>query len=305
MRVGRRLRAASAVLVALFASVGQAQPRDIAGLLIRVDDIGMSHAVNAALEELAATGAPLSASVMPAAPWFDHAADLLRRSPHIAVGVHLTLNSEWRGYRWGPVLGAQSVPSLVDGSGYFPASTAAFLAQPFDTAEVERELVAQVDRVRAAGLRVDYLDYHMGTAIATPALRAIVERLAHRYGVGISRWYGERHTSLFAAPVARKGDVLAAAVDSLPADALGLLVVHAATRTPESLALVDLNNPAQNDSTGGVAQHRAAEREALLQWLRRRTSNTEPRLVTYRDVVAARGTAAMRSPFPAPAPPDR
>src|SRR2546426_150128 len=71
---------------------------------------------------------PLSASVMFACPWYQEAVDILRRNPQTSVGVHLTLNSEWKGYRWGPVLGKGAVPTLVDSVGYFHSSTAAFLA---------------------------------------------------------------------------------------------------------------------------------------------------------------------------------
>ena len=34
-------------------------------------------------------------------------ASILRRNPQISVGVHLVLNSEWKGDRWGPVLGKE------------------------------------------------------------------------------------------------------------------------------------------------------------------------------------------------------
>ena len=70
-------------------------------LLLRVDDIGMNHSVNAALKELAQTGIPFSTSVMFACPWYQEAVDILKGHPQIAVGVHLTLNSEWKYYRWG------------------------------------------------------------------------------------------------------------------------------------------------------------------------------------------------------------
>ena len=39
---------------------------------------------------------------------------ILKRNPDVAVGIHLTLNSEWKNYRWGPVLGRSAVPTLVE-----------------------------------------------------------------------------------------------------------------------------------------------------------------------------------------------
>jgi hypothetical protein len=46
-------------------------------LLLRVDDIGMNHATNMALEQLAQTGMPFSASVMFACPWYQETIDIV------------------------------------------------------------------------------------------------------------------------------------------------------------------------------------------------------------------------------------
>ena len=92
-------------------------------MLFRLDDIGMNHSVNLALEEVAKTGMPFSVSVLFACPWYQEAVEILKKYPQVTVGVHLALNSEWRGYRWGPVLGKGGVPSLVDSVGYFLPST--------------------------------------------------------------------------------------------------------------------------------------------------------------------------------------
>ena len=83
-------------------------------LVIRSDDAGMSHSVNTALERLIDTGLPVSISVMFACPWYQETVEMLKRHPNVAVGIHLTLNSEWKNYRWGPVTGRGAVPSLVD-----------------------------------------------------------------------------------------------------------------------------------------------------------------------------------------------
>ena len=97
-------------------------------VLLRLDDVGMNHSVNMAIAKVAATGMPFSVSVLFACPWYQEAVEILKQHPQITVGVHLALNSEWRNYRWGPVLGKGGVPSLVDSVGYFLPSSEAFLA---------------------------------------------------------------------------------------------------------------------------------------------------------------------------------
>src|SRR5439155_666777 len=68
-------------------------------LLIRTDDIGMSHSVNMAMEKLVSTGMPVSVSVLFVCPWYQEAVEILKRHPNVSVGIHLALNSEWKNYR--------------------------------------------------------------------------------------------------------------------------------------------------------------------------------------------------------------
>jgi predicted glycoside hydrolase/deacetylase ChbG (UPF0249 family) len=114
-----------------------------------------------------------------------------------------------------PALRAQStrkggVPSLVDSVGYFLPSSQAFLASKYDLGEVERELTAQVERALASGLRITYLDAHMGMAVATPQLRDVQERVAKKYGLAISGSFGESYFSLWGVAVAAKKSTLLA-----------------------------------------------------------------------------------------------
>jgi len=218
---------------------------------------------------------------------------MLSRYPEVSIGVHLTLNSEWEGYRWGPVLGGARVPTLVDASGYFFASEEAFTAHRPDIAEVEAELRAQIARARAAGLKVDYLDAHMGTATSSPLLRLLVERLAHENGLGIATYFGEGSASLW--DVAPEGK-LAALLGFVRGTTAGLtlLVAHLGRDDPEMGALVDLNNPADPFR---VARHRQAELDALTSpAFRQAVAGAGLELVTFRDVIARRGLAGMRRP---------
>src|SRR6266705_3715151 len=118
--------------------VGQAS--DPVYLLIRADDAGMSHSVNMALQRLVDTGLPVSVSVMFACPWYQETVEILKRHPGEAVGIHLTLNSEWKNYRWGPVSGREAVPTLVDPDGYFFHSAEALYQNHPNSREIEKEL---------------------------------------------------------------------------------------------------------------------------------------------------------------------
>lgn len=127
-------------------------------LLLHADDLGLLHSVNAAAIAMFEAAALQSGSVMVPSPWFPELAAYARTRPDLDLGIHLTFISEQPGYRWGPVLGAGKVPSLADGSGYFPVSWEP--ERPVDAAELEAEIRAQIDRARSLGVVPTHLDAH-------------------------------------------------------------------------------------------------------------------------------------------------
>ena len=278
------------------------QATKVPDVLLRLDDIGMNHSVNLAAEQVAKTGMPISISVLFVCPWYQEAVEILRKYPNVTVGVHLALNSEWRNYRWGPVLGKGGAPSLVDNNGYFLPSVPAFLASKYDLGDVERELTAQMDRAMKSGLRIAYVDPHMGTGLATPQLREVFERVARKYNVGISGWFGENYRSIWGVPVATKKSEFLAYLGSSKLDQPNLIEVHVAERTPEMQAIVDMNAPEQNAPGAGVVDHRKAELESMLSpELAELVRTGKIRLINYQQLIAkVGGPSRMRMPAPPP-----
>ncbi len=270
-----------------------------AKLLIRVDDIGMCHAVNMAMKQLAETGMPFSTSVMFACPWYLEAVEILKAHPAISAGIHLTLNSEWKNYKWGPVLGKAAVPSLADSNGYFFATHAEFNAHEIKVDEVEKELRAQIERALRSGVKIDYLDYHMGTAVSRPEFRAIVEKLAKEYNLGMSRYFGEAYQTIFHIPIENKKDSLMALIQRLQAGTTNLLVVHVGLENSEMNALFDMDSPLMRTAEGAslVSKHRFAELKALCsKEFREFVQGNKVTLITYRDLIAQTGLNSMMRP---------
>lgn len=283
----------------LMASVTDAQPMTSSAtidVMIRCDDAGMSHAVNAGFDRLARSGLPFSASVMVPCAWFPEAVEVLRSSSHVSVGIHLTLNSEWKGMRWRPVAGADAVPSLVDSLGFFFPSRALLMANGPKLGEVEKELRAQLRTALKAGLKPEYVDYHMGAAVGTPELRAIVEKLAAEFGLGVSRYFGEQDVDgLYRAMPDVKTDTLVAMLGRLKPGIRNLIVCHIAEPAAEMDALLDLNISGLPD----MGRHRAGELSALLSpRFREEAARRGVRFVTYRDVIASDGLGGMKRPVP-------
>ncbi len=265
-----------------------------ANLLIRCDDIGMSHSVNAAAKELIDSGIPFSASIMFVCPWYQEAVDLLKANPQISVGIHLVLNAEWKNYRWGPVSGKDAVPSLVDSCGYFFPSRASLYAHNPKVNEIEKELRAQLERAVNSGIKIDYMDYHMGTAVDKPEYRAIVEKLSKEYNIGISRYFGEEDcNSMYDDPIESKIDTLHKTLNNLSPDKINLLVCHIGKDYPELQAMVDLNTFGLKE----MSKHRQAELKALIDPSTKKMLNSGKfNLITYRQLIENSGLSSMKRP---------
>jgi predicted glycoside hydrolase/deacetylase ChbG (UPF0249 family) len=188
--------------------------------VVHADDIGMCHAANQGAFEALENGPATCGSVMVPCPWFAEAAQLARERPAIDLGVHLTLNSEWSHYRWGPVAGPSAVPSLLDDQGFLPR-TSLETVQRARPEEVAIELRAQVERALEAGIDVTHLDSHMGTCFFPPFLE-IYAGLAREFRVPVFAVRPERE-ALEAAGIPGSLEVFRRLVDALGDDGVPIL----------------------------------------------------------------------------------
>jgi len=137
-------------------------PSGTRAVIFHVDDVGMSHNSNMGAIEAVEGGVATSLSIMMPCSWVPEYAAYLRAHPQVDAGLHLTLTSEWRNYRWGPVAGKAAVPGLTDTHGYLWRSVSDVVAHA-TADEVEAEMRAQIEKALSMGIKPTHLDAHMGT----------------------------------------------------------------------------------------------------------------------------------------------
>lgn len=139
-------------------------PKDAKLVIIHADDLGVAHSENSASIAAMEKGSVSSASIMVPCPWFPEIAAYAQSHPGADLGLHLTLTSEWKHYKWGPVTAHDKVPGLVNRNGFLYSDVDSVFRHA-TAAEAETEMRNQVKRAIQFGVDPTHLDAHMGTAV--------------------------------------------------------------------------------------------------------------------------------------------
>lgn len=151
-------------------------------IMLHADDIGMCPEANIAAEEQLVNDQIQSAAVMIPCPNAKEFIDWAIAHPHMDIGLHLTLTSEWKEHRWGPTSDKTDVPGLLDPQSKLWRSVPEVI-QHASAEEVEKEIRAQIEQSIAWGYTPDHIDTHMGTLYADPDYIRAYIKVAQEYGI--------------------------------------------------------------------------------------------------------------------------
>lgn len=139
-------------------------------LIVNADDFGLNPAANAGIIECHRAGSVTSTTLMANGPAFEEAVALARENPALGVGLHFNLS-------WGrPVCDTGQVPDLVDSEGCFHSREVLLrrsLAAGLPDEQIERELEAQLGRLRNHGIDVTHIDSHQHVHAFRPVFAAV------------------------------------------------------------------------------------------------------------------------------------
>ncbi len=129
-------------------------------LIVNADDFGMCNAANEAVFDLFRSGRLYSSTIMMPCPAAEDAVRFSIENPQYAIGIHLTLTSEWGTYRWSSLTRGKSLEEPDTG---FMWKESDIVEKNVKYDEVEQELKAQINKALIMGMRPSHADNHMGS----------------------------------------------------------------------------------------------------------------------------------------------
>jgi hopanoid biosynthesis associated protein HpnK len=149
-------------------------------LIVNADDFGVTRGVNQGIIRCFQEGIVRSTTLMANGDAFDDAVELAQANPELGVGVHLVLIG-------GRALAPREQIGRLAGTGGALPKTVKSLILKLSTGriranEMEAELRAQIERIRAAGVAPTHVDSHKHAHLH-PAVMNAIARVADEFGI--------------------------------------------------------------------------------------------------------------------------
>lgn len=146
-------------------------------LIVNADEFGLTEGVNHGIIEVHREGIATSTTMVANEHAFEHAVELARGEPNLAIGVHLNIT------HGSPVLPEVRVFSLVDEDGLFHRRNRflqRMVAGRINVVHIEDEFRAQIEKVVEAGIQPSHLDSHESIYMY-PAIFRVLAGLAREF----------------------------------------------------------------------------------------------------------------------------
>ena len=151
-------------------------------LILHADDAGMCNEANEAIAAYLENGNIQSTAAMAPCPAFKNMIAWANAHPQNDIGIHLTLTSEWKTYRWPSVADTALVPGLIDPEGKLWHDVPDVI-QHATAKEVETEVRAQIEKAKELGWNPTHIDTHMGTLYGSPEYVEVFLKVAQEYNI--------------------------------------------------------------------------------------------------------------------------
>jgi predicted glycoside hydrolase/deacetylase ChbG (UPF0249 family) len=140
-------------------------------VIFHIDDIGFSHASNAASFECLDFGIASCGSIITPAPWFLEVASIYKNNLKYDLGVHLTLTCEYDLYRWRAVSSVDPKTGLLDSESCLWRTTEEAITNVKPEA-AEIEMRSQIQLALDNRIDITHIDTHMGTIVHPKFIRS-------------------------------------------------------------------------------------------------------------------------------------
>ena len=151
-------------------------------IILHADDIGMCQEANLAAIDYLKNDKIQSAAIMMPCLYAGDMIQWAKKNAKEDIGLHLTLTSEWKTYRWGSVSALEEVPTLLDPDKKLWRDVPGVVMHA-TASDVEKEIRAQIEKSIAMGYRPDHIDTHMGTLYAHPEYVKAFFSVAEEYNI--------------------------------------------------------------------------------------------------------------------------
>ena len=149
-------------------------------VLLDAREMGLGWEMNLAGQQLIESGVLQSVSAITTGPWFDGFAQYCRTHQIEDLGISIALTNPYKPLHWRLASGRTEVPSLVNQDG-FPWRSPFQFAANATAADVEKEIHAQIQQARAAGLQISHISGYHGTVYSRPDTAKVFLDASRKY----------------------------------------------------------------------------------------------------------------------------